>query len=125
MITIPDEVDATELYGMVVKSHVRLINQYWNDIINKTVKLTKQDENKATYWPQRRPEDGLIKMNMTIDEASRLVRAVTHPYPGAFLIDKERRIRIWKATFSKYGGSYRLSDGYMTPIDFEIEALNE
>ena len=50
-----------------------------------------------------------------------MVRAVTRPYPGAFYRDGERIIRIWSAEVNKDEGMIRLRDGYLTPIDYEIE----
>ncbi|NLC69024.1 MAG: methionyl-tRNA formyltransferase, partial [Clostridiaceae bacterium] len=72
-------------------------------------------------WPERKPEDGEIHASMTMEEAERLVRAVTHPYPGAFYKDGDKCIRIWSARIDKNNGKIRLSDGYLTPIDYEIE----
>ena len=43
--------------------------------MNDTVVFTKQDEAKATVWPERKPEDGEIHASMTMEEAERLVRA--------------------------------------------------
>ena len=56
-----------------------------------------------------------------MEEADRMVRAVTRPYPGAFYRDGERIIRIWSAEVNKDEGMIRLRDGYLTPIDYEIE----
>ena len=54
--------------------HVSLISKYWDDIINDKITLTKQDESKATIWPGRKPNDGEIFSNMTMDEADKMVR---------------------------------------------------
>ena len=80
-----------------------------------------QNDEEATYWAGRKPEDGEIFTNMTMDEADRLVRAVTHPYPGAFYRDGDSVIRIWSVTTDKYEGEIKLSDGYLIPIDYEVE----
>jgi len=58
---------------------------------------------------------------MTMDETDKLVRAVTHPYPGAFYKDRDKVIRIWSITTDKNQGEIKLSDGYLTPVDYEIE----
>ncbi len=120
-IELDNNTTATELYKKVIDAHMKLMVRYWNDIMNDTVVFTKQDEAKATVWPERKPEDGEIHASMTMEEAERLVRAVTHPYPGAFYKDGDKCIRIWSARIDKNNGKIRLSDGYLTPIDYEIE----
>jgi len=121
VIEIHEKTTATDLYKKVDEMHVSLISKYWDSIVNDTLVLTKQDNSKATEWPGRKPEDGEIKTSMTMDEARKLVRAVTHPYPGAFYKIGDKLIRIWAAKVDRYEGKIKLSDGYLTPIDFEIE----
>lgn len=61
------------------------------------VPRTPQDSSRATFYPRRRPEDGLIDWNRSADEIYRLVRAVSHPYPGAFTCRAGRKVTIWRA----------------------------
>ena len=84
LLTLDENTTATELYQKVDDMHITLISKYWDDIVNNNITLTKQNESEATEWPGRKPEDGEIFSSMTMDEADKLVRAVTHPYPGAF-----------------------------------------
>lgn len=121
VIKMTSDITATELYDKVNQAHIRLISKYWEDIINNTITLTKQDEASATEWPGRTPEDGEIFSHMTMDEADRLVRAVTHPYPGAFYRNGDKTVRIWSAETDKTYGEIKLKDGYLTPIEYEIE----
>jgi len=118
-IPLTDKTTATEMYQKVDEVQVNLIEKYWNDIINNHITLSKQDETKAEIWPGRRPEDGEIFNTMTMKEADRMVRGVTHPYPGAFYNDDDQIIRIWSACTNKDNGMIQLADGYLVPIDFE------
>ncbi|MCP4939819.1 MAG: bifunctional UDP-4-amino-4-deoxy-L-arabinose formyltransferase/UDP-glucuronic acid oxidase ArnA, partial [Phycisphaeraceae bacterium] len=52
----------------------------------------------ATTYPARSPEDGLIDWAGDANDVRNLIRAVTHPWPGAFTHAGEREIRIWSAT---------------------------
>lgn len=122
-ILLSNTTTATELYDEVNLAHMKLISKYWNDLINDKVDLKAQDENDATYWEGRSPEDGEIFNTMTIIEADRLVRAVTKPYPGAFYKYPDKQIRIWSAKTDKKNGEIRLKDGYLTPVNYEIEEL--
>jgi methionyl-tRNA formyltransferase len=57
-----------------------------------------QDHSRATYYPRRRPGDGLIDWAKPAEEVYRLVRAVSHPYPGAFTFRAGRKVTIWRAS---------------------------
>lgn len=121
VISLNEKTTATGLYQKVDAMHITLISKYWNDIVKNNITLTKQNEADATEWTGRKPEDGEIFSSMTMDEADKLVRAVTHPYPGAFYKDGVRIVRIWSAKTSKNAGKIKLSDGYLIPINYEIE----
>ena len=120
VINLTENTTATELYQKVDTMHVSLISKYWDDIVNNNITLTIQNEADATEWSGRKPEDGEISNTMTRDEADKLVRAVTHPYPGAFYIDGEQTLRIWSAKTNKDQGEIKLSDGYLIPMDYEV-----
>lgn len=121
VINLDENTTATHLYKEVDDMHINLIAKYWDDIANNKITLTKQNEANSTEWPGRKPDDGEILSNMTMDEADKLVRAVTQPYPGAFYNDGKRTIRIWSAKTNSNEGEIKLSDGYLNPIDYEIE----
>jgi methionyl-tRNA formyltransferase len=57
-----------------------------------------QDHAAATVMPRRRPEDGVIDWSRTTKQLHDWVRALTHPYPGAFTTVSGRRAWIWKAS---------------------------
>src|SRR5690606_10218633 len=75
---------ATTLYRKVDVAHVTLMKKVWNSLEEKSLSFTVQDDSKATYWEGRKPKDGEITKEMTMNEAYALVRAVTKPYPGSF-----------------------------------------
>lgn len=120
-IPMDENMTATELYDRVDRMHVELMGRYWNDIVSDKVVLTKQDHSKATEWPGRKPEDGEIFPDMTMEQADRMVRAVTHPYPGAFYRENGKMLRIWSAKVSPVSGRIALKDGYLEPLVFESE----
>ena len=62
-----------------------------------TAARTPQDESKATKFGRRRPEDGRIDWNKSAVEIYNLVRAVTHPFPGAFTERDGNKLYIWKS----------------------------
>ncbi len=56
-----------------------------------------QDESKATVMGRRTAADGLIDWSKNATEVRNLVRAVTHPWPGAFTHAGARKIMVWRA----------------------------
>lgn len=121
IINLDNDITATELYEKVNKMHITLIEKYWNDIVNNDITLTEQNEQHSSSWPGRKPEDGEIFSNMTMDEADKLVRAVTTPYPGAFYKKGNKKLRIWSAEKNMNEGKIKLRDGYLNPIKYEVE----
>jgi methionyl-tRNA formyltransferase len=123
-IPLHNKITATELYEKVNQTHIELIEKYWDDIVNDNLTLKKQDDTLATIWEGRKPEDGELNGNMTIDEAERLVRAVTHPYPGAFYYEKEKKVTVWSAEVSDHPqeNNLKLKDGYLNFLEYEIES---
>ena len=56
-----------------------------------------QDASQASYFGGRKPEDGEIDWAWPARRIYDLVRAVTHPYPGAFTVHGGRRVFVWWA----------------------------
>lgn len=96
-IIIDERETATTLYKKVDEAHVSLFLDTLPKLISGNYTLQQQDEPKATYWEGRTPADGEIKPGMTADEVDRLIRATTHPYPGAFYINEDgEKVVVWK-----------------------------
>jgi methionyl-tRNA formyltransferase len=57
----------------------------------------RQVETEASYFGGRKPEDGRIDWAQSAAAIFNLIRAVTHPYPGAFTTVEGRRLFIWWA----------------------------
>ena len=92
------------------------------------IKEIYQDPEKISYWPQRKPDDGLINLDGSIYEAELLIRAVTKPYPGAFFFEKGKKIIVWKSkileskeSIEKHHKFLRFTDGFLLLEDFDIE----
>jgi methionyl-tRNA formyltransferase len=124
----PDET-ATQLYQRVAQAHQTLISKIWSDLVNDQMQPIPQDPSQASVWPARTPADGQIDLSMTVEEVDRLVRATTHPYPGAFWQDSDKIIRIWRGEIgdplqpsSENVWQLSLSNGIFNALDYEIES---
>ncbi len=121
-IPLSEETDASELYEQATKAHYAVLSRSLPLLIDGTAKLTPQDNRQATEWPGRKPEDGRIDASMTCKQAHALVRAVTHPYPGALYDSTEGKTIIWKASLERTSPDdkeLKLSDGYLFCTDWE------
>jgi methionyl-tRNA formyltransferase len=120
---------ATSLYRRVNEAHRSLILAHWAAIEAGNVQLAAQDSAAATVWVGRTPEQGRLDPSMSVVDADRLVRAVTRPYPGAFVEKEGRRLRIWSAepimrrpdTSVSGPDLLEFCDGYLRPIECEWE----
>lgn len=90
-------INAGILYNLVNDAHSTLIREAIPKLARDEFALVHQDESQATFWPGRKPEDGEIALDGSVHDAERLVRAVTRPYPGAFVYRDGAKIIIWRA----------------------------
>jgi len=74
-----------------------LIEQHTARIVEKVIKgfKGKKQKGKPTYCCTRLPEDGYIQWDKTSREIYNLVRALTHPYPGAFTYFDKKKLYVW------------------------------
>jgi len=81
--------------------------------LKETYPLLK--ESKAPRIPQvprlaskfggRGPQDGRINWESSALAAYNLIRAVTHPYPGAFTVLDGKKLYLWKAMLNSQSSS--------------------
>ncbi len=90
----PDDTAAT-LYRRMVKVGVDLLLDAYPRVLAGTAPRRPQDHAAATVFPRRRPEDGRVWWSWSAARIADMIRAVTHPYPGAFVGDGPRRLHLW------------------------------
>lgn len=99
--------DFPRLENYTIASVHEKANQLFPRILVKAIRMVllkgqqagrPQASASATYWHQRRDEDGEIEFKrMTSQEVIRKVRALTHPYPGAWALLNGKKVRIYEA----------------------------
>jgi UDP-4-amino-4-deoxy-L-arabinose formyltransferase/UDP-glucuronic acid dehydrogenase (UDP-4-keto-hexauronic acid decarboxylating) len=95
-----DETDtAADLYAKMVPAAAGLVAETWPRLADGTAEETPQDESRASYFGRRRPEDGRIDWQWDARRVYNLIRAVTHPYPGAFTYHGGRKLIVWAAGY--------------------------
>ena len=97
-ITITDDDTAKSLHEKAVKTSSSMLDEILPLIKEGNAPCKPQDHSKSTYFGGRRPEDGEIDWKITATEVRNIVRAVTHPYPGAFSYVGDRKCMLWEVT---------------------------
>ena len=92
---LPDDTAVT-LYGRMVKAGVDLLLQWYPAVLSGTAPRRPQDHARATVVGRRRPEDGRVAWTWPAARIANMIRAVTHPYPGAFVGDGDARLYLWE-----------------------------
>ena len=89
------------LYDNVAKSNKIMLERSL-PLIEKEGEIgSAQEENDDPILPRRRPKDGLMDFNKSTFELYNFVRALTRPYPGAYFYYNEKKVIVWKASYSK------------------------
>jgi methionyl-tRNA formyltransferase len=102
-IPIDEEDTCATLYAKVAASAVEMLRENLPLLKAGRAPRVPQDPARATVMPARRPEDGIVDWSRSARDLHNWVRALTHPYPGAFTGAPGRRIFIWKASVASPG----------------------
>jgi Methionyl-tRNA formyltransferase len=62
----------------------------WNPI--------SQDEAMASWYGKRTPIDGVIDWKLSANQINLLIKASTHPHPGAYTFFKDTKVTIWESS---------------------------
>lgn len=89
--------DALDLTRKLAGAAVLLLRDVVPKLAAGTAPRIPQDHARSTYFGGRRPADGRIDWQASAERARNLVRAVTHPWPGAFTELRSRKLMIWWA----------------------------
>ena len=88
---------ATTMFHKIGNIITELVAEVVPLLVEGRAPRQRQDNARATYWPKRVPEDGLIDWNQSAYALYNWIRALTHPYPGAFTYYQDKKLTIWKA----------------------------
>ncbi|HEX8886987.1 MAG TPA: formyltransferase [Noviherbaspirillum sp.] len=92
---LPDDT-AQEVFTKVMVAGEICLDRALPGLIASTARLTPQDLSQGAYFGGRTAEDGRIDWHQTARRIHDLVRAVTHPFPGAFADIPSGRLRVWR-----------------------------
>jgi methionyl-tRNA formyltransferase len=116
-VPIGPEDTAFEVQQRVDAAAVGILARRLEELKAGTAPSSPQDEASATRFGRRRPEDGRIDWSRPAREVHDLVRAVTHPYPGAFTEIFGPKTFVWRtrlpglAAHDTFPGQVRAEEG--------------
>jgi len=94
-LPITFEDTALTLFAKMTVAASELMREAYPLLRAGTAPRLNQDHARATYFGGRTPADGLIDWRHSALQTYNLVRAVTHPYPGAFTFFQGRKLLVW------------------------------
>lgn len=103
-VEITDDDTALTLYRKIVPLGAALIRECHPLIAAGLAPRRAQDLAQGSYFGRRTAADGRIDWRWPARRIFNLVRAVTHPYPGAFGYLDTRKVYIWTAKIAVEDG---------------------
>lgn len=96
-VPIGAEETAREVFNKVAAAARTVLERQLDNLLAGRAPRRPQDDAQASYFGGRRPDDGRIDWRLEARAVFNLIRAVTHPYPGAFTDIGGRRLYVWWA----------------------------
>lgn len=103
-VPIEPEDTAFTVFGKVTAAARRVLERQIDHLFAGTAPRRPQNERQASYFGGRKPEDGRIRWSRSAASIYDLIRAVTHPYPGAFTAGSGKQLFVWWARPLPGGG---------------------
>jgi methionyl-tRNA formyltransferase len=94
-VSIKETDDARTLYNRLMRVADGQIRSFAPDLASGEFSRTPQNDTEANHWRKRSKEDGKIDWRMNARSVYNLVRALTHPYPGAHCVFNGAEMKIW------------------------------
>lgn len=102
-VNIDNKMTGADLLAHFSSRYPCIIDKVIGMIELGNIEAKKQDENKATYFGKRSPEDGIINWHWQRERINNWIRAQAKPYPGAFTYYQGKKIIIHQISFSELG----------------------
>lgn len=90
------------VYDKVAAAGRDMIREIIPHLEKKELPRKTQDHAQATVMPKRTPDDGIIDWQKSSLDLFNWVRALTHPYPGAFTYLNGKKLFIWETQIAHF-----------------------
>ena len=109
--------DIRTAYHKVDETAIEMIKRTIPRLSSNTEVLIGQDESKATRYYKRAPKDGIIDLSWQATKIADYVRALTQPYPGAFISLEFGDLKFWSVEVTSCDTSFE--PGAIIDINFD------
>jgi methionyl-tRNA formyltransferase len=120
-VAIDDSDTALTLYRKLVPLGVALLEEMHPQIAAGRAPRRPQDLSRGSYFGRRHPEDGRIDWRWPARRIFNLVRAVTHPYPGAFCSIAGRKLFVWESRIAAAAGHLGAPGEIVLPLGDSVQ----
>lgn len=88
---------AATVEAKILEAESKALDKLLPSLATGTLEAEEQDHNSATWFGRRTPDDGWINWHESAISLLQLIRASTHPHPGAYTFHRDHKILIWSA----------------------------
>jgi methionyl-tRNA formyltransferase len=85
------------VYEKMGHAGVVMLRRNMPALLAGTAPRRPQPDTKRPLWKRRKPSDGRVDWNQPSKRVYDFIRAVTHPYPGAFVEVPDGKLFLWEA----------------------------
>jgi methionyl-tRNA formyltransferase len=103
IIPIEDEDTGNDILQKYVNIYPTMLEKVIQGLQHNNLNRIPQNNNEATYYDKRTPDDGEIDWEWQKERINNWVRAQSYPYPGAFTIFNGSKLIVDKTKFSNLG----------------------
>src|SRR6185436_2532033 len=84
-------------YAKIAEAGAAMLREHLPALLAGSAPRRRQDAAGVSVLPKRTPEMGIVDWNRSPREVHDWIRALTHPYPGAFTHLGGRRVWLWSS----------------------------
>jgi methionyl-tRNA formyltransferase len=106
-----------DLLNRFNETYIILLENVLTKFRSGNLNVTKQNNEYATYFDKRTPEDGQINWNWQKERIFNWIRAQAYPYPGAFTLMNGKKLIIDGIKFSEIGYINQMPNGMLLSVN--------
>ena len=107
LIPISQDDTCGTVYERVAQAGVQMLQQQLDALLLGAAPVRPQRPDDGDVLPKRTPEMGITDWTRTVSQVHDWIRALTHPYPGAFSLLGGSPVRLWRAEPGRLGEQHR------------------
>lgn len=117
---------STDILNKFSLNYEVLIKKSLNKILrNEELVFVTQNDDLATFFGKRTPEDGEIDWNWQKERIKNWVRAQAYPYPGAYTYYNDEKLIIDEISFSEIGFTDKIVNGtVLSVLPLNVKVVN-